>query len=841
MRSILADARHALRILRKAPTFTAIAIVSIALGIGANTTIFTLLDQIVLRPLPVERPQELVQLQIDGSFSGDTWGDGSEMAYPMFRDIQSHNSVFAGVFARFGWSLHLNTGGTTERVNGELVSGSYFPTLHVPPALGRVIEPSEDRAQGAHPVAVLSFDYWQSRFSGDRTVLGRTITLNGHPFTIIGVAREGFTGIDVGSATQIFVPMMMKPQLTPGWNDLDSRRRRFARVFARLAPEVTPAQAESRLQPFFKSMREDELKDKWFANTSDYSRQEFRRARLSIVPVPRGHSGLREYLTQPLWTLMAIVAGVLLVACANVAGLLIARGMGRQREIAIRLAVGGSRARVAQQLVIESVVLGVLGGIAGLLAATWGTAFLLGVFLDPESVVSISASPDARILAFNFCVALAASVAFGLAPAVQATRPALAATLKEQSGSVAGGGPARLRKGLVIVQVAMSLLLLVGAGLFVRSLRNLLEQQPGFKPANVITFTVDPSLNSYSPDQIKRFAATLIERIGTLPSVTNASIAGIAILDGGSWNSTMTVEGYTAKANEPLITFNNTVMPGYFATLGIPLLRGRDFTAQDARWGPKKTDDDDAGVAIANQRFVDLYLKGKDPLGQHIGFGGNPGTKTPIEIVGVVGTSKYVGIREDAGAQLFFPLLAGNSPTTLVTYVRTAQSPASVIPLLRKSLHDIDPSLPMFQLRTMDDKVKQSLTIERLVAGLSTVLGVLATLLAVIGLYGVMAYTISRRTREIGIRLALGAQARGVAWLFVTEASRLLATGLLIGLPAVWALGRYVQSQLYGVAPLDPLTIVLAIVGLAAVASAGVLVPAARAAGISPLTALREE
>jgi predicted permease len=841
MTHILSDARHGLRILWKAPAFTTIAVLSIALGIGANTTIFMLLDQIVLRPLPIERPQELVQLQIDGTFYGDTWGDGTELAYPMFRDIQSHNSVFAGTFARFGWTMHSTIGGTTERVNGELVSGAYFPTLGVPAALGRVIEPSEDRAQGAHPVAVLSFDYWQSRFSGDRAVVGRKITLNGHPFTIVGVARGGFTGIDVGSATQIFVPMTMKPQLTPGWNDLDARRRRFARVFARLRPGVTATQAAAALEPFFKAMREEELKDKGFANISDHTRQEFRRARLEVVPVPQGHSGLREYLARPLWTLMAIVAGVLLIACANVAGLLVARGMGRQREIAIRLAVGGSRARVVQQLVIESLMLGMLGGAAGLLVATWGSALLLGLFLDPEWLVSVSASPDLRILSFNFCVALAASVAFGLVPALQATKPALAATLKEQSGSVVGGGPARLRKGLVVAQVAVSLLLLIGAGLFVRSLRNLLAQQPGFKTTNLITFTVDPSLNAYSPNEIKRFAVTLVERLSALPSVTNASIGSIALLEGGSWNSNMTVEGYTAKANEPVITLNNSVMPGYFSTLGIPLLQGRDFTGEDARWSQPTPDHDGSGVAIANQRFVDLYLKGQSPIGRHVGFGGDPGTKTPIEIVGVVGTSKYIGIRDDAGAQLFFPLLAGNSPTNLVTYVRTAQSPTSVVSLLRKTLRDVDPNLPMFQLRTMEEKVQQSLTNERLVAGLSAVLGGLATLLAVIGLYGVMAYTVTRRTREIGIRMALGAHARRVAWLFVSEASRLVAVGFAIGLPAVWALGRYIQSQLYGVEPLDPLTIALAGIGLAAVASAGALVPAARAARINPLTALREE
>jgi predicted permease len=842
MTSILSDARHALRVLWKSPAFTGVAVASIALGIGANTSIFMLLDQIVLRPLPIERPQELVQLRIDGTFNGNSWGDGTEIAYPMFRDFESHNSVFTGLFARFPWDMHLNMGGTTERVNGELVSGSYFSTLGVPAALGSVIGRSEDRAQGAHPVAVLSFDYWKSRFNGDPHVIGRKVTLNGHPFTIIGVAREGFTGIDVGAATQVFVPMMMKPQLTPGWNGLEERRVRFARVFARLRPGVNATQAQAALQPYFKSIREEELKDKALANISQYTRQEFRRASLEVVPVPQGHSGMRDYLERPLWTLMAIVVGVLLIACANVAGLLVARGMARQREIAIRLAVGGSRARVVQQLLVESAMLGVLGGVAGLLVATWGSALLLGAFIDPEAVVSISATPDTRILVFNFCLALLMSLVFGLVPALQATRPELAATLKEQSGGVVGGGPVRLRKSLVVVQVALSLLLLIGAGLFVRSLRNLLAQHPGFETTNLITFMVDPSLNAYSPERTKQFANTLVERLSALPSVKSAAIGGIALLEGGSWNSTVTLKGYTAKPGEPVRTFNNTVVPGYFSTLGVPLLQGRDFTARDARWTkPKEGDEDAFSVAIVNQRFVDLYFKGASPIGRHVGFGADPGTRTPIEIVGVVGTSKYIGIRDDAGPQLFVPLLEDATPSQLVTYVRTAQSPTLVVDLLRKTLRDLDPSLPMFQLRTMEEKVSQSLRTERLVAGLSAVLGVLATLLAVIGLYGVMAYTVTRRTREIGIRMALGAHARRVAWLFVSEASRLIVIGFVIGLPAVWALGRYVQSQLYGVEPLDPLTIALAVIGLAAVASAGALVPALRAARINPLTALREE
>jgi putative ABC transport system permease protein len=839
MRHILADFRYAIRTLKGAPLFTALAAVSIALGIGANTTIFTLLDQIVLRPLPVERPDELVQLEIDGTFNGNSWGDGSELSYPMYRDIQTHNTVFAGMFARFNWAMHLSAGNTTERVNGELVSGTYFPVLGVKAFEGRVIGPSDDRVQGGHPVAVLGFDYWKTRFAGNRGIVGQKITLNGHPFTVIGVAQEGFSGIDVGIATQVFVPMMMKPQMTPGWNSLDERRSRFARVFARLRPGVTAAQAEASLQPFFKAMRLDEMKDASFGNQSKYIKQEFRRASLKVIPTPAGHSTTAQDMSAPLWTLMAIVAGVLLITCANVAGLLVARGIARQREIAIRLAVGGSRARVVQQLVIESVLLGIVGAIGGLLVAAWGTSLLMGFFVDPDVAVAVSPSPDARIVIFTFVVAMLAAAAFGLVPAFQATRPALASTLKEQAGSVVSGGPIRLRKALVVGQVALSLLLLAGAGLFVRSLQNLLKQNPGYDTSNLFTFTVDPSLNAYDAARARQLATTLVDRITGLPGVTSVSAASHAVLRGGSWNSSMTVEGYAAKEGEDVVAYNNTVMPGYFATMRIPLLLGRDFTRQDVR--PPSDTEFGFRVAIANQKFVEKYLRGVNPLGRHVGFGAGVNTPTRTEIVGVVGTSKYVSIREEAEPQLFFPLLANLDQRSLVIYVRTTQVPAAVAGALRQLVREIDPNLPIVRMRTMESQVNQSLTNERLVAGLSATLGGLATLLAVIGLYGVMAYTVTRRTREVGIRMALGARARLVAWLFLREAMILVAVGCAVGISSVWAFGRYVESQLYGVAPLDPGTIAAAVAGLGIVAAAGALAPAFRATRINPLRALREE
>jgi predicted permease len=840
MTNLISDFRIAVRTLWKAPLFTTLTVVSLALGIGANTTIFTLLDQVVLRKLPVDRPDELVQLTIDGAFNGNSWGDGSELSYPMYLEFRDQNAVFSGIFARFDYPMHVGTGRGIERVNGELVSGTYFPTLRVAAAAGRLFTSEDDMAPGGHPVAVLSFDYWKTRFSGDPGIVGRKLTVNSHPFTVSGVAAERFTGIDVGSATQIFVPMMMKAQMTPGWNYLDDRRARFARVFARLKPGETPESATAALQPSFKAQRAEELKAPFFAKATDFSRREFQSASIKVAAAPQGHSGTRTYLTEPLWTLMAIVIGVLLIAGANVAGLMLARGVSRQREMAIRLAVGGTRYRILRQLVVESLVLASAGAGLGLLMATWGTSLLLALFVDNESAIAISASPDARVLVFNFALGLVAGLIVGLVPAWQTTRPDLAPTLKEQSGSVVSGGSVRMRKAIVVIQVALSLLLLIGAGLFVRSLSNLLAQDPGFEPANLVAFNLEPSLNGYESDKTKRLASTLIERLAATPGVDAAGISGRRILDGGSWNSTLSLDGHAAKPGEPVVSYNHVVMPGYFTAMRIPLLRGRDFTEHDAYWGAT-TDRREFRVAIANRKFVERYIGTADPIGRRVGFGGDPGTATPIEIVGVVGTSKYVALRDEAEPQLFFPILETSAPPALSVYVRTRQEPTAFFETLRRTMRELDASLPVFQMVTMEQQVNRSVTNERMIAGLSSVLGVLASLLAVIGLYGVMAYTVTRRTREIGIRMALGARAQGVAWLFVREAVVLVGLGFLIAVPAAWALGRYVESLLYGLKPADPLTTLTAMFALAAIAALGAAVPARRATRINPLTALREE
>jgi predicted permease len=849
MSSILADLRFALRMLRKSPVFTVVAILSIALGIGANTAIFTLLDQALLRLLPVKNANELVLVRPRGPWSGSNWGDGNQLSFPMYVDFRDHNDVFDGMFCRFDYTMHVGFNGRTERARSEIVSGTYFPVLGVRAALGRLITPDDDKAPGASPVVVLQYDYWKSRFSGDPSIIGQKLIINDHPMEVIGVAQDGFNGTDLGAVAQIYVPMMMKAQMTPGWNGLDDRHYRWVTTFGRLKPGMTREQAAAHLQPYYRSLLEMELKDAFFARSSARTKASYVTSNIDVLDASAGKSSLRRQMTRPLWILMAIVAGVLLIACANVANLLLARATARQREIALRLALGATRTRVMQQLLIESVVLAVIGGAAGLILSTWGAHALLGFFIDPEENVTITASPDLRILAFNFLIALFTGLLFGLVPALQSTRPALAPTLKDSAGAVLGGGHVRLRKTLVATQVALSLLLLIGAGLFIRSLSKLMSVDPGFNVSNLLTFSVDPSLNGYAPVRAKQYYKDLLQRLNSTPGVTGAGFTSVGLLEGNQWSSTVSVEGYPRKEDENMNPLCNAISPGYFKAMGIPVLAGREFDARDDYTRPPA----EAGsnepsrprspfrVAIANESFAKKHLGGVNGIGKHVGFGGNPGTPTPIEIIGIVKDSRYTDLRDEMQRQLFFPMLEDDNPGGITVYVRTQTDPDAIAKTLRTTVQQLDPNVPIYGMRTVERKVEESVRVERFITSLSSIFGVLATLLAMIGLYGVMAYTVARRTREIGIRMALGAVAGNIGWLIMREVIVLVAIGMAIGLPAAWYLSRYVESQLYGVKPMDVATIAAAIAGLTIVAGLAGLIPALRATRVNPTVALRYE
>jgi predicted permease len=616
------------------------------------------------------------------------------------------------------------------------------------------------------------------------------------------------------------------------------------RVFGRLRPGVSAEQARAALQPFYKSRLEMEVKEAAFANAAPRVRERFVQAQLVVEPSAQGRSGFRRTLTRPLWILMAIAGGVLLIACANVANLLLARGAGRQREMAVRLALGARRAQLVRQLLVESLLLALAGGLAGLALSAVGAPLLLSFFTSGEGPQPVSTRPDLRILAFTFAVSTLTGVFFGLAPALQSTRPDVAPTLKDQAGSVLGG-QARLRKALVASQVAVSLLLLIGAGLFIRTLNNLFAVDLGVQATSLVGFTVSPSLNGYTGDRTKVFAKTLLERLRATPGVTAAGAASMRILEGNQWSSSMTIEGYTPKGEETPSTLNNSITPGYFSTMGIPLVMGRDFDQRDERLGMPEPPPGQRGPevrsVIVNERFVRQYFGTANPIGRRIGFGSDPGTPTPIEIIGVVKDAKYTDVRDETQRQAFFPMLEARQTGQLTFYVRTTRDVESMFGAIRRTVQGIDANLPIHGTRTVERQVQLSLSRERLIATMSVLFGVMATLLAVVGLYGVMAYTVSRRTREIGIRMALGAKGSAIAWLIVREVLAIAGIGMAVGLPAAWWLGRYISSQLYEVRATDPLAIASAVFALTAVAMLAGLIPSARAARVSPTTALRYE
>ena len=843
MNPVWNDLRYALRMLRKSPVFTAIAVVSLAVGIGANTAIFSLVDQILLRLLPVREPQQLVLLTMKGMHYGSNWG-GNAISYPMYSDFRDNNQVFSGMFCRFPNFLSLSFGGQTERVSAELVSGSYFPVLGVGAALGRTFTPEEDRTPNGHPVVMLSYSYWKSRFASDRTLIGKTLVVNGHNMTVIGVAQPGFDGVELGFTTQVFVPVMMKAQMTPLWDGLKERRWRWVNAFGRLKPGISAQTAKASLQPFFHSMLEMEVKEPAFRNASAYTREQFLKNIIDVLPGSQGRSYTRQSLQTPLWLLMAVTGGVLLIACANVAGLLIARAAARQREVAIRLALGAGRLRIVRQLLVESLLLAGAGGILGIALAVWTNRAVLALLPPESALLNLSTSPDLRILLFTAGVACLTGLIFGLAPAFQATRPNLAPTLKDQAGAVVGGGgQVRLRKGLVTAQVTLSLLLLIGAGLFIRSLRNLHDLGPGFPQDHLIAFNIDPSLNGYASDRAKLLYRQLTDALSAIPGVQSASLAAMRILEDNEWDSSVTVEGFVPKPGDGPEPYMNSISPGYFNTLGVPFAAGRDFTVKDVddvKHGPDK-DDFSPRVVIINQKFAEKFFSGVNPLGRHVGFGSDPGTKTDMEVIGVVKDIKYTNLKDEIPVQMFVPYLASRSVGDMTVYLRTSLSSTQAFAAARSEVRRLDPNLPVYGMRTMDAQIENSLLIERLIAGLSTVFGCLATLLAMVGLYGVMAYTVERRTREIGIRIALGAIYGDVIWLVMREVVLLVALGMAAGLAASFALTRYVQSQLFGVGKNDPLTIAMAVVALAAVGCLAGYIPALRASRTDPMQALRYE
>jgi predicted permease len=830
--SLARDLRYAIRSLRKSPVFASVAVLSLALGIGANTGVFTLLDHVLLHQLPVPKAGELVQLTEIGQHYGSNTGFNA-LSYPIYEDFRDQNQVFSGMFCRYLEPFSVSFGGNNERTTGELVSGTYFPVLGVRPALGRLFTSGEDRARGGAPLAVLGYDYWKTRFSGDPSIVGKEILVNDHKLTVIGVAENGFEGDERLFPTQIYAPMVMAKELTSEDNPFENRRRRWVQVFGRLKPGVPVATAKASLQTIFHRVLEMEVQQKEFGHASPYRREQVLKMTLNLLPGGGGENVAQRFLEAPLWAMMAMVGLVLLIACANVANLMIARGAARQKEVAVRLALGAGRGRIVQQLLVESALLSLMGGLLGLVLATPAMRLLADITPQMDPPINFVTSPSLRALAFTMAVSLLTAFVFGLAPAWQTVKPQLAGTLKDQAGSIVGGGHARWRKLLVATQVSLSLLLLIAAGLFVRSLRNLEKLNPGFEVNNLFSFSVDPSLSGYDTAKTKLFYRQLSDELRALPGVRSAALSVVVPLSFGEWDDNMIVDGYTAKPGENISSHVNFVSPGFFATFRIPIFSGRDFTERDNLGAPK--------VALVNEKFARYYFGERSPIGQHVGIGSDPGTKTDIEIIGMVRNTKYETMRDEIPRQVFFPYLQNDWARGMTAYVRSDLGSAQVFPELRSAVRKLDPSLPVYLMKTEERQRDDSLAVERLAATLSTAFGVVATVLAAIGLYGVMAFLVARRTREIGIRIALGALTGDVLWLVMREVLLLVAVGALIGLPAAFALTRLLANQLYSITPNDPITLIAATLGLAAIAAVSGYLPARRAARVDPIRALRYE
>ena len=829
--SILQDLRYGIRRLRLNPAFTATAVLSLGLGIAANTSIFTLVDQVLLRLLPVDNARELVQFRMEGGRVGSQNGDGLHtFSHPMYVAFRDRNTVFSGITGQYTERLSALADERGEMVETGWVAGNFFQVLGVKPHIGRVLASDDDVSRSA--VVVLQYDFWQTRYAGRPDVIGNTIRLNGAPFTIAGVAAPEFGGTNAGLLTQLWAPVTAKTTLTPDFKaDLENERYHWFYLFARLKPGVTLDQAQTAMRVLHQQRKEEEVKGEFFAKFPD-TRDRFLRQTLSLVPADRGLSALRRTFERPLVVLQWLVGVVLLIACTNVASLLLARAAARQREIAIRSALGAGRWRVVRQLFVESVVLAIAGGAVGLFLSVWLTRGLVRFLPYDRAILGLSAAPDTRVLLFTTAVTLATAVLFGLVPALRGSRVGTAATLKDEAGSVTGGqGHVRLRKVFVALQVCLSLLLLIGAGLFVRTLDNLRKVSLGFDAENVVMFGVRPATQYDDQRKLQVFRG-LLEGLTTVPGVKAAGANNSRLLTGGRWDSQITVPGAEAKDGNVPWSFFNAVTPGYFAALGIPVKTGRDFSWGD--WGGSRK------LCLVNEALVTDYFQGSYPVGRQLGQGRSVTADT--EIIGVFGNARYHDVRGDVPRQTFVNLDSRiRSVGSVTVYARIQGDPRRIMPLLRDQVRRVDSNLVVFDMRMMNEQLDMRLANERMLSFLSGGFAILATILAIVGLHGVLAFVVTRRTREIGIRMALGAPQRAVLQLVMREMAAVVVFGLAAGAITAYLTGSYIETQLFGVNAGDGLVFGISIAILLTAAVAASFLPAWRASRISPIRALRYE
>ena len=834
----MANLRFALRMLAKTPVVTSVAVVSLALGIGANAAIFSLYSQLLLRPLPVVEPARLVNLEAPGPKPGsdscnNAGGCDEVFSYPMFRDLQREQTVFIDLAAHRGFAAHVTNQGHTVNVQGMQVSGSYFPTLGLVPAVGRLLGADVDQPIGGHPVVVLSHAFWQSDFDASPDVIGDALVVNGQPLTIVGVAPAGFRGTTINMPAMIFVPITMHGRLPAGTGEgrFADRRNYWLYLFARLKPEVSLEQARAALAPLYGSIL-TEVEAPLQTDMSAQTRAQFVARQLPIRDGRRGQSQMHDGVGAPLLLLLGVTAVVLLIACANIANLLLARSAARASEMAVRLSLGASRRHLVTQLLTESCLLAVFAGAAGLVVAQWTLRFI-GVLLPPEVADLLQLALDPYALPFTGAVSLVTGVLFGIVPALHGTRAELISALKDDTGQPGGARTAaRFRQGLVVAQFALAMMLLVEGGLFIQSLRNVSRIDLGIRTDDVVTFRLSPALSGYGETQTRALYERVEAELAALPAVTAVTAASIAVFAGDSWGTRVMVEGFEAGPDADRSTRFNQIGTDYFGTLGIPVLAGRTFTESDVRAAPP--------VAIVNEAFARKFNLGRDAVGRRLGRGGRD-VALDTEIVGLVADTRYNNVKTPAPPLLYVPYRQEDTVGSLAFYARSTLPPNGMLRTIPTLVAGLDSNLSVIMLKTLTRQVQESAFEDRAITVLSAAFAGLATLLAAVGLYGVLAYTVTQRTREFGLRMALGADPARLRAMVLGQVGRMTLAGGAVGLVGALGLGRLAQSLLYEIDGLQPAVIAAAAVSLAAVALAAGFVPAHRASRVHPMTALRHK
>ncbi len=829
--------RLALRMLFRTPALTGIAILSLAIGIGANAAIFSLYNQMLLRPLPVAEPHGLVNLGAPGPKHGSQSSNNAgsseyTFSYPMFRDLEKAKTRFSGIAAHRQLEANLAFQGQTSSGLGMLVSGSYFGVLGLTPAAGRLLGPEDDRTPGAHQVAVLSHAYWRTRFAMSPTVVGSIIAVNAVPMTIVGVAPEGFTGTTLGATPQIFVPISMRERLVAGFKGFDNRRSYWVYLFARLQPGTTIEQAKAAVDVPYAAIVND-VEAGLQKGMSEATLARFKAKRVTVDPGARGQSNVTRDAGPALTLLLAVTGFVLLIACANIANLLLARGAARASEMAVRLSIGASRWQVVRQLLTESALLAAIGGALGLVVARWSLTGIIAL-IPREDTSFMSDRLDPTTLIFTAAVAITTGLLFGLFPALHSTRPDLVSAIKSTAGQPSGARAAsRFRTALATTQIALSTMLLILAGLFTRSLMNISRVELGIETERLVTFGLSPERNGYTSERAKALFERVEDELAAVPGVSGAAGALVPLLAGSNWGNGVSVQGFPSGPDTDNDSMYNEVSPGYFGTVGMRLLDGRDFTRSDIEGGPK--------VAIVNEAFARKFRLTGHVVGSRMSSDSGDGAKLDTEIVGLVKDAKYSSVKREIPPVYFAPYRQDKEVGEMTFYARTRLDDKALLQAIPRLVARLDPNLPVEGLRSMDQQIRQNIGVDRVITILSAAFAIVATLLAAIGLYGVLAYTVAQRTREIGLRMALGADAGRVRRLIMGRVGWMTLVGASVGLLAAIGLGTAAGSQLYDLKGYDPMVLVTSTTLLVLVSFTAGLIPAMRASRVNPMTALRND